>query len=175
MNNDISKKFKSFAVKHNFSRSGMGAETHWYFIEAEEAYCKNLYLASVLCSFNGIESSIRTILMYDKVNFDNSNLKEDNLNNNLILRAKVLGLNVEILAFPDEFDFYEKLSTKKQVEIVRNRHNFCHGNVFGFIQTDPVTGQKTFEPCYLKDFAKTLLDIGKKWAAEMTNHKNMSL
>lgn len=176
MAKDTSEKFKLFASKHNYSWRLRGAETHWYFIEGAHAFEEGLYLASLLSFFNGIESSIRTILMYVDSGFDNENLSGKVLSNGLLLDAERIGLNIQCLAFPEESEFKSKLGHKKPpVEIVRNRNNLCHGNVFEFISVVPETGEKIFTPECLKVLAKNVKEISENWSCEIDRFKKLQI
>lgn len=176
MNNDISKKFKKFVSVHNYSFKIQGSETHWYFIEGAHAYKEELYLASLLAFFNGIESSIRATLMYINVDHDQNELSGKVLSNGLLKDAQKIGLNIDILAFPNEIDFHIKLLSKKTpVELVRNRNNLCHGNVFEYIKEISDANEKIFTPECLKDLATTINIISESWATEIGNFRNNHL
>ena len=176
MNNDISKKFKKFVSVHNYSFEIQGAETHWYFIEGAHAYKEELYLASLLAFFNGIESSIRATLMYINEGYDKDVLSGKVLSNGLLKDAQKIGLNIEILEFPNESDFHIKLLSKKTpVELVRNRNNLCHGNVFEYFKELPDTKEKFFTPECLKELATTIKVISEKWATEIGSFRKKNI
>ncbi|MGE8560538.1 MAG: hypothetical protein ACN6NJ_06285 [Acinetobacter sp.] len=63
------------------------------------------------------------------------------LSNRLLKVAYEKNLPIETLAFPNEDDFLAKLFEndrlkKVNVEIVRTRHNLCHGNILEFVNTN---------------------------------------
>lgn len=57
----------------------------------------------------------------------------DILSNALLRKAYRAGLPVTLLAFPDEQDLLTKIADGApklpHAEIVRTRHNLCHGNI----------------------------------------------
>jgi hypothetical protein len=153
-----------------------GAETHWFFVEAEKALRHDLYIAAVLSFINGIEASIRTNIMYVQNKFDAKSMGNVGIMKNaLLLDARAIGLKVELLAFPDESDFEKKLNNSgrkfKPVELVRVRNNLCHGNVFEYFQNVPNTDEKIFTSECLRDLALTLKNISKEWTKEIERFK----
>ena len=173
MPDDIAEQFRSFADQHNYYRRLRGAETHWFFVEAEKALRHGLHIAAVLSFINGIEASIRTNVLYQQGKFDEESMsKVDIMKNALLREARAIGLQVEILAFPDEIDFEEKLNSKdKRVELVRVRNNLCHGNVFEYFQKVPDTGETIFTSECLQGLALILKDISEKWSKEIERFK----
>jgi hypothetical protein len=93
------------------------------------------------------------------------------LSNNLLKSAKESGLPVEALAFPGEHDFLEKLETKRpnqvNVEIVRIRHNLCHGNILEYINTELGEHNAFFTPECCHELAKILHLVSKGWAVQL--------
>jgi hypothetical protein len=173
MTQSVDEKFKAFAVKHNFVHRIDGAESHWYFIEGAQAFESGLYIASTLSFLNGIESSIRAILMYLDQGFENTDLTGSVLSNGLLTRAQNVGLDVGLLAFQNEADFTEKLGNKRTpVELVRHRNNLCHGNVFEYIQEVPETGERIFIPEFLAPVASEIRDLSEKWSKEVARFKS---
>ena len=59
MPEDIAEQFRSFADQHNYYRRLRGAETHWFFVEAEKALRHGLHIAAVLSFINGIEAACK--------------------------------------------------------------------------------------------------------------------
>lgn len=175
MPDDFAENLRSFADHHNYYRRLRGAETYWFFVEAEKALRHGLYIAAVLSFINGIEASIRTNVLYQQGKFDEESMsKVDILKNALLLEARAIGLQVEILAFPGEIDFEEKLKSKdKRVELVRVRNNLCHGNVFEYFQKVPETGETIFTSECLQGLASILKDISEKWSKEIERFKEL--
>nr|WP_320048885.1 hypothetical protein [uncultured Desulfuromonas sp.] len=172
MPKDVGEKFRAFAMTHNYARRINAAETHWYFIEGAQAFHHGLYLASSLSFLNGIESSIRALLMYIDQGFENDDLVGPTFSNRLLRDAQKVGLNVEILAFDDEPDFLTDIqSNKPNVKIVQTRHNLCHGNVFEYIEDIPVTNDRIFTPNSLYPLASKLRDLGEAWSKEIERFK----
>lgn len=70
---------------------------------------------------------------------------------------------VHLLAFPDESDFSSKLLSAKpnrvDVEIVRQRNNICHGNIFEFINRDLGRPNAFFTPECLQELGEVLLEL----------------
>lgn len=137
----LDKNTKEYEEKFFFMHHNLGAEVHWFFTQAVQALKSELYLPACTSFINGIEASVRvTMAQLEKP----TRVKEldpiKTLSNRLLNSAKELGLPVEALAFPNEGDFLEKLETKRQnqinVEIVRIRHNLCHGNILEYINTE---------------------------------------
>lgn len=176
MPKSVPEQFRSFAIKNNFIGPIQGAEIHWYFIEGAEAFHQGLYLASLLSLVNGIESSLRALLMYNSTGMDQDDLLGKILSNGLILDAKLAGMNVEILALSSEKNFPEKLRNKKTpVEIVRLRNNLCHGNVFEFFKSPQDVPYKTFTPESIKPLSEEVLKISASWAKEVGRFKEHAI
>ena len=175
MPDDLAEQFRSFADQHNYYRRLRGAETHWFFVEAEKALRLGLHIAAVLSFINGIEASIRTNVLFKQGKFDEKSMsKVDIMKNALLREARAIGLRVEILAFPDEVDFEEKLNSKdKRVELVRVRNNLCHGNVFEYFQKVPDTGETIFTSECLQGLALILKDISENWSKEIERFKEL--
>jgi hypothetical protein len=156
------------AEQNHFIESIGAAEFHWFFVQGLQAIRAGLYLPGVSCLLNGIEASLRvTITQASGRALDIEGPSPYQvLSNNLLLTAQALGMPVHLLAFPSENDFQAKLATTKpdriDVEIVRNRNNICHGNVFEFIDRE-LEGTALFTPECLRDLAQTLLNISYAW------------
>lgn len=174
MPEDIAEQFRSLADQHNYYRRLRGAETHWFFVEAEKALRHGLHIVAVLSFINGIEASIRTNVLYQQGKFDEDSMGNATIMKNALLReAQSIGLRVEILAFPGEVDFEDKLSKNKGVELVRVRNNLCHGNVFEYFQKVPDTDETIFTPECLQGLALILKDISEKWSKEIRRFKEL--
>lgn len=97
------------------------------------------------------------------------------LNNKLLISARAAGLPVEKLAFPGEADFIEKLEStgpkKINVEIVRVRHNLCHGNILEYINKELGESNKFFTPECCLNLAMQLLIVSKAWVEELSKFR----
>jgi hypothetical protein len=178
MPDNFADRFRTFVDLHNYYRRLRGAETHWFFVEAEKALRHDLYIAAVLSFINGIEASIRTNVMYMQKKFDEESMgKVDIMKNTLLLEARSIGMRVELLSFPDEADFEEKLNSKgknkKSVELIRVRNNLCHGNVFEYFQKVPDSEEIIFTSECLRGLALTLQSISQAWSKEIERFKEM--
>lgn len=171
MPQDELKAWRTIAATHNFARKIDGAETHWYFIEGALAFQEKLYIAASLCFINGIEASIRTLLMYLNESQIPEQLSGATLSNPLLLKAKKAGMNVEVLAFPMESEFLKKIETKDHVELVRTRHNICHGNLFEYFQKNTATEEIIFTPECMIQISTILKNISENWAKEIFRFK----
>jgi len=174
---DLEEKFHRFASLHNAVwRLGQAAETHWYFVEAATCFRAKSFLASALCSFNALESSMRWIQKRQQAQ-PYLDLDTGNLNHELIRKTQALGYRVDVLAFPGESNFLTKIGTsqKPYVELVRQRNNICHGNVVEYFQTVPSTGDTIFTLECVRDLASNLLGVCEAWTKEVQRHREASV
>ncbi len=119
---------------------------------------------------NGIEASLRITIEHiqsqEKAPPEPSPYKV--LSNNLLRKAEEMGMPINLLAFPGEEDFFEKLQSQKpnriDVEVVRLRNNICHGNIAEFINADLGPENSFFTPMSLAPIADQLLEISFHWA-----------
>lgn len=91
------------------------------------------------------------------------------LSNALMRRAHMAGMPVTLLAFPEEQDLLTKIAEgapkRPYAEIVRVRHNLCHGNILEHIITvsddlgEPV---RLFTPECMRVLAETMSAISKQ-------------
>lgn len=155
-----------------FINQGLGAEVHWFFTQALQALKSELYLPACTGFLNGIEASIRVTLSQ----IDNPARVEEldplkTLSNRLLSSALDAGLPVEFLAFPNEEDFLQKLNTKKpnivNVEVVRVRHNLCHGNILDYVNTELGEESSFFTPECCRELASDLYEVSKLWALNL--------
>lgn len=156
-----------------FFHQGLGAEVHWFFSQAVQALKSELYLPACTSFLCGIEASLRITMAQVEtptriMQLDASKL----LSNRLLKVAYEKNLPIETLAFPNEDDFLAKLFEsdrlkKVNVEIVRTRHNLCHGNILEFVNTNLGEDFAFFTPECCRELALTLYDISKKWAYEL--------
>lgn len=79
-------------------------------------------------------------------------------------------MSVSALGFPGESDFLQKLTTSKSnrvdVEVVRQRNNICHGNIFELINRDLGPENSLFTPECLRPLVYILLEVSRVWAGE---------
>jgi hypothetical protein len=157
------------AEKVFFMEQNLGAEVHWFFTQAFEALTTELYLPACTSFINGIEASLRVTLA--QVGMAGRVTELDpvkTLSNRLLLSAKAAGLPVELLSFPNEDDFIEKMETQRpnqvNVEIVRVRHNLCHGNILDYVNTELGEHDAFFTPECCRSLANILHVVSKNWA-----------
>ncbi|WP_237673475.1 hypothetical protein [Vreelandella profundi] len=155
-----------------FAEQGLGAEVHWFFTQASQALKSELYLPACTSFLNGIEASLR-VTMYQVENPVRVEALDPvkTLSNRLLKSALDSGLPVEALAFPEEADFLDKLESKKpnqiNVEVVRVRHNLCHGNIIEYINTDLGEDNAFFTPECCRELAHFLHLVSKEWAEQL--------
>lgn len=155
-----------------FAQQGLGAEVHWFFSQGVDALKHGMIIPACTSFIIGIEASLRVTLTQME---NPARVKELDpvklLSNRLIRTAKEKGLPVEQLAFPGEADFEEKLSSTKpnlnNVEIVRVRHNLCHGNVLEYINTELGEDNAFFTPECCKLLALKLYLTSRNWAKKL--------
>lgn len=152
---------KSFFLHHN-----LGAEVHWLFTQALSALDSELYLPACTSFINGVEASLRITMSQIKkpcivTELDNI----PTLSNSLLLAARNNGLPIEALAFPEESLFWDNLNSKKpnktDVEIVRIRHNLCHGNFLEYADLE------FFTPECCRPLAHQLHDLCREWTIQL--------
>lgn len=146
------------------------AEMHWFFVQGEQACEHDLYLPGVMSFLAGIETSIRfTMSQMDDVDIHNASDLGPTLSNPLLRRAKEAGLPIDLLAFPEERDFADKLRYKNPyVEVVRIRHDLAHGNTVQFVNTELGQGNAFLTPECFRELATTLGKICEGWTAELS-------
>lgn len=152
--------------KRNFFLEALqAAEFQWFFVEGLIALEEELYLPGTLSLINGIEASLRwTHRQISKAEDDTPEPeKRSLLSNHLLRKCQAEGMPVEALAFEGETDFLELIKTNtKNVEIVRTRHNVCHGNIYEYIQV--VAGEQVFVPGNLAKVSEQVLWVSFNWA-----------
>lgn len=134
---------------------------HWHFQQAYNALTSNLFLPGLSGLLNGIEASLCTTMC----RLEGRDLDGDLgyvMSNQLLRAAAAHGMNIELLALPDETDFRAKLPTKKDgVQLVKLRNNICHGNFGQF--TKEVEGRSLFTPECLGKVSAQLLQVSFNW------------
>ncbi|HBQ40338.1 MAG TPA: hypothetical protein DD808_07180 [Halieaceae bacterium] len=155
-----------------FAELGLGAEVHWFFTQAVQALKSELYLPACTSFLNGIEASLRVMISQ----VENPARLEaldpvKTLSNRLLKSAHEAGLPVEALAFPEEDNFLERLESKKpnhvNAEVVRVRHNLCHGNILEYINTDLGDDNAFFTPECCGELSNILHKVSRGWAEQL--------
>lgn len=170
--NFIDGELKEHKEKVFFIHQNLGAEIHWFFTQAFQALKSELYLPACTSFLNGIEASLRVTMAQVEKPYRVTELDGiKTLSNSLLKSAKEAGLPIEALAFPNEHDFLDKLETKRpnqlNVEIVRIRHNLCHGNIFEYVNVELGEHNAFFNPECCRELAKLLYIVSKKWAIQL--------
>ncbi|MCZ8088704.1 MAG: hypothetical protein O9247_01220 [Rhodobacteraceae bacterium] len=145
---------------------------HWHFHQAYKALQSNLFLPGVSGLLNGIEASIRTLICEVEGRPLDGDLGKV-MSNRLLSEASGKGLDVSLLAFPNEHDFAEKLPSNQRqdaVRIVQERNDICHGNFRRYVRSDAEFGE-FFTPECVAPLAAQLLDISFVWALELARFR----
>jgi hypothetical protein len=155
-----------------FAEQGLGAEVHWFFTQAVQALNGKLYLPACISFLTGIEASLRVTMSQVEKPVRVEELDPvKTLSNRLLKSAHDAGLPVEALAFPKEDDFLGKLESKKpsqmNAEVVRVRHNLCHGNILEYVNTDLGEDNAFFTPECCRELAHVLHLVSKEWAEQL--------
>lgn len=161
-----------YKEKIYFAEQDLGPEVHWFFTQALQALKNELYLPACTSFLNGIEASLRiTMSQLDNpvrvAELDPFKI----LSNKLLKSALDMGLPVEALTFPEEDNFIERLESKRpnqiNTEVVRVRHNLCHGNILEYINTDLGQDYAFFIPECCKELAHLLYKVSKEWTKQL--------
>ena len=168
----IDEGLKEHKEKVFFIEQELGAEIHWFFTQAFQALKNDLYLPACTSFLNGIEASLRVTMAQVEKPARVTELESiKTLSNSLLKSARESGLPVEALAFPGEHDFLEKLETKRpnlvNVEVVRIRHNLCHGNILEFVNTELGEHNAFFTPECCRELAMLLHLVSREWALRL--------
>ena len=161
--------------RNHFFERLCAAEFHWFFVQGLDAIRNEYYIPGLSSLLNGIEASLRVTIAQVSGVPDGEPLDGLSpyrvLSNNLIRNGQEIGLPVEALAFPGELDFSSKLQTVRpnrlDVEVVRQRNNICHGDIFEFINRDLGPENSFFTPECVRPLALTLLEVSHVWADEL--------
>lgn len=159
-----------------FMQYRLGAEVHWFFTQGLEALKQGLYLPACSSFLIGIEASLRvTMAQIEKPDRVEELDPVKTLSNRLISDAKSKGVPVAKLAFQGEKDFDAKLASVKpnstNVEIVRVRHNLCHGNILEYVNTDLGDDNAFFTPDCCRNLAAQLLFVSKNWVEALGTYR----
>lgn len=168
----IEQERKEHREKVFFIEQGLGAEVHWFFTQAVQALKNDLYLPACTSFLNGIEVSLRVTMSQVETPARVEELDPiKTLSNRLLKSACDAGLPVLALAFPGEVNFLEKLESKKpsqvNAEVVRIRHNLCHGNILEYVNTDLGEDSAFFTPECCRELAYLLHELSKDWAMQL--------
>lgn len=176
MDEDLRQHLEQVRLEHEdrifFLKHHLGAEVHWFFSQGSEALKQGLILPACSSFIIGIEASLRvTMAQIEKPALVEELDSTKILSNRLLVAARAAGLPVNKLALPEETDFIQKLESVKpnirNVEIVRIRHNLCHGNILEYINKELGEDNYFFTPeCCLK-LAVQLLIVSKSWVEEL--------
>ncbi|CAM3848241.1 hypothetical protein [Rheinheimera salexigens] len=173
MDEDVEQYLERIKLEHEervfFLQQGLGAEVHWFFSQGFDALTSGLFLPACASFIIGIEASLRVTMHQINIPARVEELDPaKTLSNRLINKAQENGLPVKLLAFPKEHDFDEKLASikpnQKNIEIVRIRHNLCHGNILEYINTELGEDNVFFTPDCCRGLAICLYFISKNWA-----------
>jgi hypothetical protein len=176
MNDEIEEHLERVKREHEerifFAEQGLGAEVHWFFSQGVDALKHGLVIPACTSFIIGIEASLRVTLNQIENSVRVRELDPVKLlSNRLIKTAKEKGLPVLELALPGEDDFEEKLNSIKpnltNVEIVRIRHNLCHGNILEYINTELGEENAFFTPEYCRILAVKLYFTSRNWAKSL--------
>lgn len=163
--------------RNHFFETLCAAEFQWFFVQGLDAIKNGLYIPGISSLLNGIEASLRvTIAQVSTTDIIVNELSPYKvLSNPLINNALELGLPVHALAFPGEVDFLKNLKAEKKdrvdVEVVRQRNNICHGNIFEFINRDLGPENSFFTPHCMKQLAITLIAVSHEWAEKLGQYR----
>lgn len=155
-----------------YAEQGLGAEVHWFFVQASQALKNELYLPACTSFLNGIEASLRVTMSQIENPIRVKYLDPvKTLSNRLLKSALGAGLPIEALAFPEEANFLDKLESKKpnqiNAEVVRVRHNLCHGNITEYVNTDLGEDNAFFTPESCRELADVLHIVSKEWVVQL--------
>lgn len=151
--------------RNYFMEHGLQPVISYFFYQAYLALEHGLYLPACSSFLNGIETSIRITLKEIETNEMALDLNPSIiLNNRLLNDALNMGLPVNLLSFSEESDFQAKITDRQPLaEIVRIRHNFCHGNILEYVNKDLGEENYFFTPECTRDVAIELLRISRLW------------
>jgi hypothetical protein len=159
--------------KRNFFLEALqAAEFQWFFVEGLIALEEDLHLPGLLSLMNGIEASIRwTHRQITRQDGDGPEPEKRSILSNYLLRqCHAKGMPVETLAFQGETDFLKTINDNKiNADIVRTRHNICHGNIYEYVQE--VGGEPVFVPGNLTVLSEQVLWVSFKWAHALGEYR----
>lgn len=184
MNENVEKIISEFEEESEeklfFSRQNLGAEVHWFFYQGLQALNYELYLPACTSFLCGIEASLRITMaqIENPIRITTLNPREL-LSNKLLKEAYKNNLPVETLAFPQEENFIDRLFKngleRRNVELVRIRHNLCHGNILEYINNDLGEDYLFFTPECCRELACNLYEISKKWTQALGKFRSENL
>lgn len=162
--------------KRFFIEQKHGAEINWFFTQAAQALDSELYLPACSSFLIGIEASLRvTLAQVENTARIQKFYSDKTLSNRLLKSAQDAGLPVKALAFPGENNFQERLESIKpnkiNAEIVRVRHDICHGNILEYINVELGEKNAFFTPECCRELANQLHQLSKEWASQLREFK----
>lgn len=178
---DESKEFlrqhlEAFAERNYWLQHGLGAENHWLFVQAYDAWKLELYLPACTGFLTGIEASIRNTMSQVKNPAPVENIDDiSTLSNSLLRQARAVGMVIDDLAFPGEQNFEVNLLTRStHVELVKVRHTLCHGNILQYLRTQGDMGSFFTPECCL-GLANNLHMVSRNWVASLGAFRKKTL
>lgn len=159
---------EAFEERNYWLQHGLGAENHWLFIQAYDAWKLGLYLPACTGFLTGIEASLRNTMAQINNLFPVENIDDiSTLSNSLLRQARAVGMVIDDLAFPGEQNFEVNLLTRStHVELVKVRHTLCHGNILQYVRTEGDLGS-FFTPECCRDLANNLHMVSRNWVANL--------
>ncbi|MEX0573146.1 hypothetical protein ABYH20_018155, partial [Acinetobacter baumannii] len=124
-------------------------------------------LLSLIC---GIEASLRSTLHLISDSPEDRLYVAENMNKQMIIKAKQKGLPISVLAFSDEHDFHEKITNGEKINLIKLRNDLMHGNIREF--TEYFEDQRIFYPEHLLDPLVEIILISKKWIKELSEFRS---
>lgn len=152
-----------------FVTSLRAAEMHWFFVQGSLAARHELWVPAVVALLTGVENSIRVTLrqLAGQRLLDDAELGTT-LSNSLLRKASEAGLPVRKLAFPGEVDFGSKIGANQyHAEIVRVRHNLCHGNALEWVNRELGDDNAFFTPECVRPLTQLLLALSVEWTESL--------
>lgn len=159
---------EAFEERDYWLQHAIGAENHWLFIQAYDAWKLGLYLPACTGFLTGIEASLRNTMAQVKNLAPVENIDDiSTLSNSLLRQARAVGMVIDDLAFPGEQNFEVNLLTRStHVELVKVRHTLCHGNILHYVKTEGDLGSFFTPECCL-ELANNLHTVSRNWVARL--------
>lgn len=167
---------EAFEERNYWLQHALGAENHWLFVQAYDAWKLELYLPACAGFLTGIEASLRNTMAQVKNPAPVENIDDiSTLSNSLLRQARAGGMVIDDLAFPGEQNFEGNLLTRStHVELVKVRHTLCHGNILQYLRAEDDVGS-FFTPECCRDLANNLHTISRNWVASLGAYRKETL
>lgn len=167
---------EAFEERNYWLQHGLGAENHWLFIQAYDAWKLGLYLPACTGFLTGIEASLRNTMAQVNNLAPVDNIDDiSTLSNSLLRQARAVGIIIDDLAFPGEQNFEVNLLTRSNhVELVKVRHTLCHGNILQYVRTEGDLGSFFTPECCLC-LANNLHMVSRNWVASLGAFRKKTL